>query len=768
MAGGGIRGTFRYSGYPAGKRAAVGVQRREPAPFTSIATEDPSRSDAPVMRAIQVIDTAHLVTLPDGGAVMVGAPPEALKILVLWEFPYPSTVVLPPDPLFAHGMNQASFEFILFNHLFRMNGLRDRKPLLLVCDEEQQPRVESLLHGILRGPDDAAMAAFRTPAAHRRQLLLETAAVSGVVARTPLEDLARVVVFKDGRAELPDGVVLENGNGEVRVCQGRESVSVPRRASSRELLPLYFADVNTPLQGPRFGLQIIGSASGFSGAEWGSCFIVWINGQPLIIDGTPYLDDHLRLLGIEDDHILGYLITHNHEDHANALGQLINRRPVTLLTSGPVMAALVQRLSAILACPAEEVRRLFRWVPLHPGMEGYGEPLHWFGAEIRTWYSVHTIPTLGVDISMGGKHIRMPGDTLWGRQLEPLLQEGVISPERYRFIQHTYDGADVIVADAGGGPIHPDPQEVHELVAHGCCSHLMVTHVPEFAREFLPNAEPGASVVLLPREERAPEEAMALFSSPVLRGVPERWLLALLYGGDMEEAASVAQEHGDGAVMVLAGSILLRDGDEARVPLQRGDLYHPSLTPWIREPRVQATAKWTRVLRIPEPLYQGFLKDTGVRASLERLFRTRIWWRPITGEELGLDTMVELAALCRERRFHAGAEIVRQGDRATHFYIVTEGRVTVERQNGRRRELGSFGPGFSFGEIALLGSERRTATVLAAEETRVLELPGRAFWRHLMGIPLARYHLCRLAAERKAELQQATSEILPAPAAHED
>ena len=69
------------------------------------------------MTPIQVIDTAHLVPLSNGQAVMVGTPPEALKILVLWEFPYPSTVVLPPDPLYANGMNQASFEFLLFNHM---------------------------------------------------------------------------------------------------------------------------------------------------------------------------------------------------------------------------------------------------------------------------------------------------------------------------------------------------------------------------------------------------------------------------------------------------------------------------------------------------------------------------------------------------------------------------------------------------------------------------------------------------------------------------
>lgn len=706
------------------------------------------------MDPIRVIENTHLVPLPSGQAIMVGAPPEALKMLVLWEYPSPSTVILPPDPLYAEGINQASFEFLLYNHLFRMNGLRDRQPFTVVCDPEQKPRVESLLRQMLRGPLDEEMAAWRTPATHRRQLLLETTVVSGEVAKLRLEQMARVEAFQDGRVVLRDGTVLEEvPGGQVRVTSGAESATVPRQAERRAQLPLYFADVDTPVVGPRFGLQVIGSASGFSGSEWGSCFIIWINGQALIIDGTPYLEDHLRRLGIEEDHILGYLITHNHEDHANTIGQLVSRRPVTVLTSGPVLSGLLARMGAILACPPEEVRRLFHWVPLHPGLESYGEPLHWFGAEIRTWYSVHTVPTLGLDFSMDGKSIRMPGDTLWGRQLEPLLEQKVITPARYHFILHTYDNADVIVADAGGGPIHPDPQEVHELVAHSNGCQLMVTHVSEVAREFLPTADPGATVTLIPREARTPEEAMALFGSPLLRDVPERWLLALLYAGEVVNPPEELVDLGEGAILVLSGYISLYDGEEPRFTLQRGDLFHPSLAPSIAVPRLFSPAKWTRLLRIPEALFQAFLKDTGIGRSLERFYRTREWWQPVTGEEVGLETLVALAGLCRERRFRPGARIVSQGDSANHFYVVTEGEVEVVRQNGaHEHRIGTFGPGFHFGELALLGEEVRTATVRAVAPTWVLELPARAFRRHLMEIPLARYRICQTAARRKAEL----------------
>ncbi|HTE19086.1 MAG TPA: cyclic nucleotide-binding domain-containing protein, partial [Armatimonadota bacterium] len=360
--------------------------------------------------------------------------------------------------------------------------------------------------------------------------------------------------------------------------------------------------------------------------------------------------------------------------------------------------------------------------------------------------------TLGVDVSIAGRHIRMPGDTLWGRQLDPLLEQKIITAKRYHFIQHSYDGADVIVADAGGGPIHPDPEEVQELVAHSNCCQLMVTHVPEFARKFLPTAEPGKMVTLIPREERTPEEAMSLFGSPILRNVPERWLLALLYGGDVVVPAEEPIHYGDGAVLVLAGALSVRNGGVEQFPLQRGDLFHPALASQLEQPELVSTAKWTRLLCIPDTLYQPFLKDTGIEKVLERLYHTRTWWRTLTKEELGLDTMVQLAHLCRERGFHPGAEIVRQGDRANHFYIVTSGQVEVVRKNGTSRTVGTFGAGFHFGEIALLGEEVRTATVRAVEPTQVLELPAAAFRRHLMEIPLARYRIVHDATARKAQL----------------
>jgi hypothetical protein len=261
-------------------------------------------------------------------------------------------------------------------------------------------------------------------------------------------------------------------------------------------------------------------------------------------------------------------------------------------------------------------------------------------------------------------------------------------------------------------------------------------------------------VALIPRQERTPEEAMSLFGSPVLRQVPERWLFALLNGGDVLDPGEEPLPASGGAYFVLTGCLSLRCGGEIKFPLQRGDLFHPSLLPDCDNPELLSTARWTRLLYLPDLLYHAFLKDTGMGSRLERLYRTRRWWRNILGEEPGLDVLAELAQLCKERRLQPGDEIVRQGQPANNFFVVTEGTVEVLHTSpaGETRTVGAFSVGYHFGEIALLGQEVRTATVRAQSAATVLELPGRAFRQHLMAIPLARYHMCQVATQRKRDL----------------
>lgn len=79
-------------------------------------------------------------------------------------------------------------------------------------------------------------------------------------------------------------------------------------------------------------------------------------------------------------------------------------------------------------------------------------------------------------------------------------------------------------------------------------------------------------------------------------------------------------------------------------------------------------------------------------------------------------------------RFSTGETIVRQGEIASRFYIITSGEVeVVEQVNGVERQLRRMGPGRHFGELAILQKSKRTASVRALTDTTVLALARQDF-----------------------------------------
>lgn len=66
-------------------------------------------------------------------------------------------------------------------------------------------------------------------------------------------------------------------------------------------------------------------------------------------------------------------------------------------------------------------------------------------------------------------------------------------------------------------------------------------------------------------------------------------------------------------------------------------------------------------------------------------------------------------------RFAKGDHIVREGDDANTIFIIASGSASISLNlgEGRRKRLSSIGPGFSFGEMALVEGGRRTADVFA-------------------------------------------------------
>lgn len=73
--------------------------------------------------------------------------------------------------------------------------------------------------------------------------------------------------------------------------------------------------------------------------------------------------------------------------------------------------------------------------------------------------------------------------------------------------------------------------------------------------------------------------------------------------------------------------------------------------------------------------------------------------------------------------FAQGDILFRQGDPGNALYLINEGQIDiVTGSDGDRKTIATLGAGQSFGEMALLNNDSRTATAVAAENTQLLKI----------------------------------------------
>jgi CRP-like cAMP-binding protein/Zn-dependent protease len=99
-------------------------------------------------------------------------------------------------------------------------------------------------------------------------------------------------------------------------------------------------------------------------------------------------------------------------------------------------------------------------------------------------------------------------------------------------------------------------------------------------------------------------------------------------------------------------------------------------------------------------------------------------------EDVPEDALSELAGRVRLRTLSPGQPVVRQGDRPEAFFVVRRGHLQVVEENpddGTERVLNTLARGDSFGELALVRTEPRSATVRAIDEAEAFEVDKGTF-----------------------------------------
>ena len=249
----------------------------------------------------------------------------------------------------------------------------------------------------------------------------------------------------------------------------------------------------------------------------------------------------------------------------------------------------------------------------------------------------------------------------------------------------------------------------------------------------------NADVFLLDELERRTEHALSrLCTLLALRGNPnkvyaaERALRAPLFGS-RHRGVDILQEVARGAHRTRLFELL--------------DLYlKPQSTP--------SPADLAAVYELDPWLARC---ATGQLAGLQ----SRLWYLRSTFlfDHVAGEALAMLAERIDEIEFEPHEVVVERGAPGDAAYIITRGKLTIERE---RAVVASLGVGQAFGELALVDRREHQATVRAVDRTRLLRLPRALFFTALETHPEIGLGLLRALAKR---LRQ--TEPRPSPAVND-
>lgn len=142
-------------------------------------------------------------------------------------------------------------------------------------------------------------------------------------------------------------------------------------------------------------------------------------------------------------------------------------------------------------------------------------------------------------------------------------------------------------------------------------------------------------------------------------------------------------------------------------------LEHPD--PMVREAAARAIAAVRSDATPEKPMY----------STLEKILflKSAAIFERVTGEDL-----VPIARIAEVQTWAAGDPIVLEGERGDALFVLVRGRANVERSG---RVIAELGPGDSIGEMAVLDSEPRSATVRALADAETLRIGSEEFYEIL-------------------------------------
>lgn len=416
------------------------------------------------------------------GNILIGCPPEILKALLIAHLPMPDTIVI-PGTMYKNASSQACLEFPFYHFLFIQQGLARGKRLKVFAEKKTCTNLVDMLRVTLMGPNEKealeAEEKFNIPDVTDKQKVKQIIDETRYLALKKsngdiysIDEMIEFIPLSIGDKEQiypafeqhPEITIHRTDKDDYTVeCDKKYHCAIKYSKMQRPAYKIIATKVTEEeINGNNaFNIRCLGASEGFDPIQPSNGFLMRMNGKWILWDCPAFLTLHLKAIGISFNDIEAVFISHIHEDHLDIMQSVRRNKKTELFTTPEIFHCMVLKLMTVINCTYEKAASYYHYNPIYAN-----RPFDLFNATFEVFYSVHSVPALGLRLLVPQKDrvskIFISGDNLSKRVIQKLVEDKVFNEKRIKEIKNFLPNDaefEAAFVDAGSGMIHGDPQD---------------------------------------------------------------------------------------------------------------------------------------------------------------------------------------------------------------------------------------------------------------------------------------------------------------------
>ena len=406
----------------------------------------------------------NYLTLPRGGFIVdigdeyiqIGSPPETIKDSMLMEKGVPQVFII-TNKMFdwLKGISLAEIEFPIYYNFF----LKKRKTII-ICENNQKEKILKVLQEALFGPEkinikndyDSNFAKYPPPDLKKEMNYFRN--------NLQFNDVLDFIIFEDNKVEYKNIKIIKNGNDSFEFYKSNNLLSKVPGTINYQIQYKIGERLKEPYIPPLFGVTCLGPSHGFDPTENTSGYIIWLNHNGIMVDPPVNSTEWLEDSNVNPKLIDSIILTHCHADHdAGTFQKILREEKITIYTTKTVINSFLRKYSSLTGYKEEDLSKLFNFYEVKIGI-----PFFIHAARFEMFYTLHSIPTLGFKIKFEDQSFVYSSDHNNDPELhKKLLNEGIITKERYEELSSFPWDYNVIYHEAGIPPLHTPVKYLNTL-----------------------------------------------------------------------------------------------------------------------------------------------------------------------------------------------------------------------------------------------------------------------------------------------------------------